>query len=129
MLQAGEKIYYYKIELDFAKDNSNQKVEELEVIGANEEYFVLNDYFFTKLYQKSGKYNTSYCVFNKPSVSHFKMFSYDEVKGYFYTKESNEKKALKKLKAEIEKFLYEKFGKYCKGVDLLNAINVDEVKQ
>ena len=64
-------------------------------------------------------------IINKVSVYHSKLGSWsDEIHSYVYTDESNSKKVYAKLKKGLEKFIYEKFGRYAGATNILNTLEI-----
>lgn len=121
----GDKIFYFEIKIDFKKYVIETKNEESSVIGANERLFVINDYSFTKLNQKMEKDYSCYTNLNKPIASEFKCGSlYDEIRSCIYTDINNSTKAYKTLKKKLEDYIYEKHGRYSKGIDILNNFEI-----
>lgn len=122
MLNIGTDVYCFEIKLDFKKDTVTTQDKGFKIIGTNEECFVINDQRFTTLSYKISKYSI-YTDFRKVSVHHFNCLSYyDEVTGTLYTHNPSKKIAFKAIKKSMEKFLYDKYGKYCQGVSLLKSI-------
>lgn len=121
----GDKIYSYEIILDFRKDCSSKVKNEYKVLGINEKRLVLDDNYFTKLDLKKESYNSNQ-ILNRSSSWHYNFSKYkDEVLTQIYTTDNNSKRVYKKLKVDTGNFLYEKFGKYCKGTDLLENLNIE----
>lgn len=123
MLNIGDKVYYFEIRLDFMKDAVTTKEKEFTVIGTNEIKFVMNDVSFTRIQYKDEKYAID-TPFKATRISRWNTKPYwDEVKGYIYTDNESKLIAHKAIRKELEKYLYENFGRYCIGIDLLKKFD------
>lgn len=124
MLPIKTPVYYFEIMLDFKTNKVETKKESYSVIGTNDDYFAINDRHFSTLQYKPKKYGLA-TNFRKVETHHSKMDPYwDYIQGHIYTHNSSENIAQRAIKKAVEKFLYEKFGRYCKGIDLLNSLKV-----
>jgi hypothetical protein len=125
-MNAGDTIYYFKIIVDFLKNEARTEIEEYKILGINDKHLVLDDYSFTCLDLKKESCNI-HAVLNTPSSYHFKLLEYhDEIQTSLYTLGKNRKRAFSKIKKATEKYIYEKFGRYCNGIEILNDLEVEE---
>jgi hypothetical protein len=123
MLQQGDIIYRFEIKIDFKKNIISTDSKELKVLDSNEKIFVLKDSQFTRIQYKIEKNPLNSC-FKKVTIHRFDFQPYyDELNGFMFTQYPSKKIAYKAIKRELRKWMYEKYGKYCKGVDLLNTID------
>lgn len=124
MLPIKYPVYSFSIKIDFKDNKVSTEEKTYEVVGTNEEYFVINDHYFTTLCYKPSEYNTRE-NFRKVHVHHFNCLQYwDYVEGQIYTHNSSKKIAQKAIKKALEKFLYDKYGRYCLGIDLLDTLKL-----
>lgn len=121
MFKSGDSIYKFGLKIDYLKDTTSFTVQEYKVLDSNEKMFVLKDSDFTRLqYKKPSFLNT---VFKTVDINHSNFMPYwDYLNGTYYTQFPSKKIALNKLKKEMTKWIYEKHGRYCKGIDLLESI-------
>jgi predicted negative regulator of RcsB-dependent stress response len=122
MVQQGDTVYYFEIKIDFLKDTVTTDEKVHKVLGSNEECFVLDDKRFTRLQYKDEKYGLSE-PFKKAQVckSHFKPY-WDYIQGDIYTDNKSKKIAHNAIKKALKEYMYEQYGRYCKGIDLLDAL-------
>lgn len=122
-MNIGDTIYQYKINLKISGQVEKYKTEN-KVIGLNDNYFCIDTLHFQTLQFKNEKYAT--CTpFDVVKVYESKWSSRyleDEINGYIYTTESDEKKIYKRIKKEIEKYLKKEYGKYGLFIGLLDNI-------
>jgi hypothetical protein len=122
-MHIGDKIYKFEITLDFLKSEVNQNRTENSVIGINDERLVMNDKQFTTLELKKTRYNDHQTIIRKVCVWHSHYGTYwDKVDAVFYTTNNSEKIAKKTMKKQIEKFMFEKFGKYAMQTSMIELI-------
>lgn len=100
-------------------------VEDVQVLGKNERYIVLNDPRFTKLQQKKEKDYDSCPVVNTCSIldytdSTFWQKYYGDFAICMYTTEANMKTIEKQINREFTKFIRGKIGRYMAYNDCLN---------
>jgi hypothetical protein len=121
-MKPKDKIYHFEINFDFIKNSVEQKKTEYTVIGANDTYISINNFNFTSLKHKK-IYRGDTIDFNETSVyqSHFSS-SWDYIRGALYTASPNDKIAYRRIKKALEKFIYEKHGRYCNAIGLLDKI-------
>lgn len=123
-MKIGDNIYCYRITLDFIKNVASKSIEENQILGINERILVINDRQFTRLDLGKERFNMN-GIINKTGAYHSKIGTLsDEIHAYMYTTESNSKKAYVKIKKELEKFIYEKFGRYTGATDILNTLEI-----
>lgn len=126
-IEKDQTIYFYEIKVDFKNNVATKQVKELKVIGANSSYLVVDNFDFTKLIQPKEKESVCYMKVDKPHVYHFNLLSYyDEMTVTIYTAKKNDKKNYIKLKEELEKYIYEKHGRYCNSIDILKTLNLED---
>jgi hypothetical protein len=122
-MHIGDKVYKFDIVLDFLKNEVSQERKEHSIIGINDERLVINDRQFTTLELKKTRYNDHKTIIRKVYVWHSHYGNYwDSVKAVFYTTNNSEKIAKKTMKKQIEKFMYEKFGKYAMQTSMIDRI-------
>lgn len=121
-MKPKDKLYRFEIKFDFIKNSVEQEKKEYVVIGANDTYVCINDFHFTSLQTKK-KYRGDTVDFNEVSVyqSHFS-YSWDYIQGSLYTASPSEKIAYRRIKKALEKFIYEKHGRYCNAISFLDKI-------
>jgi hypothetical protein len=91
------------------------------VLGVNKDRFVIDDDKFTTLQFKDEKY-TTYTPFEKAKVYKFNCRPYwDDLRGYMYTVKSRPT-AHKAIKKALSEYMHEEYGRYCKGIDLLEKL-------
>ena len=103
----------------YSSDVDKFEVKEVEVLGENEDYLVLNDHFFTKL-QKSKKGYAIHSVLGKESINirDGSGLCGDVLgRGVFYVLYSYSKKRPGTIKKEIEKAIQDKYG-WMTSIDL-----------
>lgn len=125
-MQIGDKVYYYRIELDVNGKVKKEK-EENKTLGINDKYLCLDDRIFTTLQLESNKSYNIYSVFDIPKVYENKWNCRsltDNINGYLYTAEADETKAYKRIKKEIERYLKKEYGKYGNYIQLLDKIEI-----
>jgi hypothetical protein len=123
-LKVKDKVYHYKIKMDFIKNSVEQEKKEYTVIGANNHYLCIDDSCFTSLKIK-GYYRGDEEEFNIVSTFHSNYgSSCDYIQADLYTATSSEKIAYKRMKKALEKFIYEKYGRYCNAIDFLDKIQI-----
>jgi hypothetical protein len=122
-MKVKDRVYYYTIKLDFMKDKVIQGVEESKVLGVNSSKLVLDDSDFTVIKYKKLYRSDNEKLFNEVGVfdSHFSTFT-DYIFGYLHTSSSSKKIAYKRIKKALEKFIYEKHGRYCNAITMLDKI-------
>lgn len=126
MLSQGDTIYYFEIKIDFLKDKVVAEESMHSVLGTNDDLFVINDRSFTRLQYKNEKFNI-YEPFKAAKVSKWCTKPYwDEIRGRIYTDNKSKTIAHKAIKKALEDYLYENYGRYCKGIDLLEALKIEE---
>jgi len=110
--------------MDFIKNSVEQTKEEYTVIGANNHYLCIDDSCFTSLKIK-GYYRGDKEEFNTVITYHSNWeTSWDYIRANLYTATSSEKIAYKRMKKALEKFIYEKYGRYCNAISFLDKIRV-----
>lgn len=126
ILNKGEAIYHYEIKLDFIKNKAETKEETYSVLDSNIKRLVINDEKFTRLqYENNKNYNMD-TPFNVPQAYKVECRpSFDYVYGYIYTTSDNKKKCFADVKKKIEEYLYDKYGRYCNGIELLKDIVIN----
>jgi len=121
-------IYMFEIKIDFLKDEVTKKQEEYKVLDTNEDCFVINDLRFTTFQYKNETYKI-YCVLKKTAVSQFLVKPYyDYIHGILYTDNKSAAIAYRNIKKDMETWMYEKWGRYCKGIDLLKQLDKEGLK-
>ena len=115
------------IQINLMKDGTvkEKTVEDVEVLGENERYIVLNDSYFTKLQQKKEKDYNVCSVVNTCSISDytddtFWQKYYGDFSIRMYTTEDNMKTIEKQINREFIKFIRGKIGKYMAYNDCLD---------
>ena len=115
------------IQINLMKDGTvkEKTVEDVEVLGENERYIVLNDSYFTKLQQKKEKDYNVCSVVNTCSISDytddiFWQKYYGDFSIRMYTTEDNMKTTEKQINREFIKFIRGKIGKYMAYNDCLD---------
>ena len=118
------------IQINLMKDGTvkEKTVEDVEVLGENERYIVLNDSYFTKLQQKKEKDYNVCSVVNTCSISDytddiFWQKYYGDFSIRMYTTEDNMKTIEKQINREFIKFIRGKIGKYMAYNDCLDIKN------
>lgn len=123
-MKIGDKIYHYRIKLDFLKDNVEQSIGEHTIIGANNHRICINDEVFTSLKIK-GYYRGDKEEFNSVSTYESKYGGYwDYIQSELYTATPSKKIAYRRMKKSLEKFIYEKHGRYCNAITFLDQIKI-----
>ena len=100
-------------------------VEDVQVLGENERYIVLNDHYFTKLQQEKDKDCDPYPVVNTCSISDYTTSTfwqkyYGDFAIRMYTTEANMKTIEKQINREFIKFIRGKIGRYMAYNDCLD---------
>ena len=115
------------IQIYLMKDGTvkEKTVEDVQVLGENERYIVLNDSYFTKLQQKKEKDYNVCSVVNTCSISDytddiFWQKYYGDFSIRMYTTEDNMKTIEKQINREFIKFIRGKIGKYMAYNDCLD---------
>jgi len=124
-MNLNDTVHFYTIKLDFKDNKVEQQATEQKVIGINDTYLAIDDLRFTSI-KHTKLYDTDKdTLFNDVSVSvlHFANWC-DEIRAVLYTSECNPKKAYKKIRKALEKFIYTKHGRYCTGISLLEQIRL-----
>jgi hypothetical protein len=75
---------------------------------------------------RGGQYKwTDTVEFNEASVYQSKFsYSWDYIKGTLYTASPSEKIAYRRIKKALEKYIYEKHGRYCNAISFLSQIKL-----
>ena len=122
-MKIGDSLYSFRITVDFKNDTASfSYVEEVKIIGINDKLLAINDSNFNRYDLKKDRYSSNR-VMKKVYVHHFVMTDYyDELIVSYISPNQSVTIAKKVMKKEAEKFLYEKFGKYCGKEILLNQI-------
>jgi hypothetical protein len=133
----GDSIRIYSIELN-VDGKVEKKVIEYPVVACKEyndysknakrqgQYVVLDTNNYKVLQTLDEEYATN-SILEKAHVWEMKWSSRtfkDYVNASIYTTEIDEKKAYKKLKKEIEKYLKKEYGRYGNYLDLLSKIEI-----
>lgn len=118
----GDNIYYYKVVIDFVKQEVVQDKREHTVIGVNNTYGVMDDYLFSKARLNKKVGHNSDCIFDVARAYEMKICSVNEITGYVYSTVENDKKMYKSIKNQIDKLIDEKYGCYCNGKALTDKI-------
>jgi hypothetical protein len=123
-LKPKDNIYYFEIKMDFTKDKVEQTKREHKVIGANDRYICIDDSLFTSLQTKQ-YYRGDKVDFNEIKIyeSHSSCLG-DYIRAYLYTASPSEKIAYRRIKKALEKFIYEKHGRYCNAISFLDKIQI-----
>ena len=123
-MKTGDSLYKFRIKIDFKKNEATfNEVQEDQILGINEKLLVINDNFFSRYDLKKDRTYNSNPIIKKVHANHFVMDGYcDEVNVRYISPNQSITIAKKVMKKEAEKFLYEKFGKYCGKEILLNQI-------
>lgn len=115
------------IQISLMKDGTvrEKSVEDVEVLGENERYIVLNDSYFTKIQKKKEKDYNSCSVVNTCSISDYTNDTfwkkyYGDFSIRMYTTEDNMKTIEKQVNREFIKFIRGKIGKYMAYNDCLD---------
>ena len=115
------------IRINLMKDGTVKEttVEDVEVLGENERYIVLNDPYFTKIQQKKEKDYNACSVVNTCSISDYTNDTfwnkyYGDFSIHMYTTEDNMKTIEKQVNREFIKFIRGKIGKYMAYNDCLD---------
>jgi len=116
-------VHYYEVKIDFDKNDIFQTHEKYKVLGVNLNKLVIEDDNFTVIKHKKlyrGDFNI---VFNQTNIneSHFEPY-WNYIKCYLYTLSSSEKIAYRRIKKSLEKYIYEKHGRYCNALEFLDKI-------
>jgi hypothetical protein len=121
-MKVKDKVYYFSIKLDFLKNCVDQYKKDYTVIGANSEYVCIDTDDFKSLKTK-GIYRGDKADFNEVFTweSHWSN-SWDYISGTLYTASPSEKIAYRRIKKALEKYIYEKHGRYCNAIDFLDKI-------
>ena len=124
-MKVKDIIYRYEIELDFKDNKVKQEQKPYQVIGYNDTYLAINDQRFStikhrKLY-RGDNYDT---LFNEVSVFDYQSTYNDFIRATLYTQSSSKKIAYKRMKKELEKFIYKKHGRYCNAITMLDKVEV-----
>jgi hypothetical protein len=123
-VKVKDKVYFFEIKLDFKNDSVEQTKKEYEVIGINESYMCINDHCFNSLKIKKS-YRSDKEDFNVVRIHEMNFSSYwDYIRGYLYTASPSEKIAYRRIKKALEKFIYEKHGRYCNAISFLDKIQL-----
>lgn len=126
MVNIGDTIYYFEIKIDFLKDKVATEESSHTVIGTNDTLFVIDDRSFTRLQYKNDQYNI-YEPFKAAKVSKWCTKPYwDDIRGRIYTDNKSKAIAHNAIKKALKDYLYENYGRYCKGVDLLETFVGEE---
>jgi hypothetical protein len=121
-MNVGDAVYYFQIKLDFLKDTVFTEEAKFTAIGVNEQKFVINDNSFTRVQHKDEKFFID-TPFKVAKVSRWNTKPYwDELRGYIYTDNKSRAIAHRAIKKALEEYLYENYGRYCKGIELLKGI-------
>lgn len=113
------------IQIYLMKDGTvkERTVEDVEVLGENERYLVLNDSYFTKLQQKKEKDYNLCSVVNTCSISDYTNDTfwqkyYEDFSIRLYTTEGNMKTIEKQINREFIKFIRGKYMAYNDCLDI-----------
>ncbi len=124
-MKVKDKIYLFVIELDFLKDAVIQELKEYKIIGVNSKCIAINDEYFTTISTDSKTNYRLHEEYNKVSIIQSKYEKiFDYIRGSLYTSDSSNKSAYKRIKAELEKYIQEKHGRYCNAVTMLDKIEI-----
>lgn len=124
-LKIGDKVYTYEIELDFEKDKIKISKYENHVIGINEYRLCIDNKTFTSIkYRKQYKDDKDKLFGDVIIVDFTKFINFDCIIGTLYTTQADEKIAYKKVKDELEEYIYKNFGRYSKATKLLDSLNI-----
>lgn len=123
-LKVKDKVYYYTIKLDFDGNKVEQKREENTALGVNENYLVIDDWQFHSIKHKKIYSFDHDKLFNQVGVFGSQSKYSDYIYGYLYTSTSNSKIAYKRIKKALEKFIYQKHGRYCNAISFLDQIKI-----
>jgi len=123
-MKIGDSLYSFRIKIDFKKNEATfEDVGEAQILGINDKVVVVNDSNFSKYDLKKDNTYNSNPVIKQVRVNHFVLTSYyDEVNVRYTSPSQSIAIAREVMKKEAEKFLYEKFGRYCGKEILLNQI-------
>jgi hypothetical protein len=127
-MKVKDKVYHFCINLDFKENKVEQTKKEYTVIGVNDSYLCINDYHFNAIKRKKAYRGDNDGLFNEVSVyqSHFSTY-WDYIKADLYTSSPSEKIAYRRMKKALEKFIYEKHGRYCNAISFLDKIQLQGV--
>jgi len=124
-MKVKDTVYEYTIKFDFLKDRVEQKRCEHKVIGVNEERLCIGDRRFTSIKTKRSYRGDNDKLFNEVVVfdSHYSG-CWDYIQATLYSATSSKKIAYKRMKRALEKFIWEKHGRYCNAATFLNQIEL-----
>lgn len=124
-MKVKDKVYHFCIRFDFIKDKVEQTKKEYTVIGVNDRYLCIDDSRFqsikhTKLYRGDNDK-----LFNEVLTFQYNFSNWsDYIEADLYTSSPSEKIAYRRMKKALEKFIYEKHGRYCNAISFLNQIKL-----
>lgn len=122
MLNPGDAIYYFEIKIDFLKDNVVTEEKEHRILGINDELLVLDNCSFTRLQHKGDRFYVNE-PFKIARVSKWCTKPYwDDIRGHIYTDNNSKKAAHDAIRKALKDYIYENYGRYCKGIDLLETL-------
>jgi len=118
-------IYYYEIKINFDKDKIEQKQQNHRILGANDFKIVIDDREFTTIQLKKLYRSDHATLFNEVRVYESKFEGYwDYIESHLYSATSSKKIAFRRIKKALEKFIYQKHGRYCNAITLLNQVEI-----
>jgi hypothetical protein len=134
MLEAGDKIRRYEIEL-FINGDVKKNKNELLIVACRDykcgkkasQYMVVEEGVSYTIIQTMDEKYATYSILSRVKVWEMQYHSKslnDFVHAYVYTSQSNDKKIYTKLKSEMEKYLKDKYGRYGNYIGLLKKIEV-----
>lgn len=125
MFKTGDLIYKFILKIDYKEDKTTFTCSELKVLDSNEKIFVLKDNDFTRIQYKQEKSYNPHSCFKIVSIHHHNFQPYfDYVQAQVYTQFPSKKIAFKNIKKKLELWIYKEYGRYCKGIELLNSFEI-----
>lgn len=122
-MKPKDKVFYYSIKIDFSKQKLEQEQKQYTVLGVNSTKLVIDDEAFTSLKHKKSYRGDDRELFNQVETCSSNFMPYwDYIQADLYTASSSKKIAYKRLKKALEKYIYEKHGRYCNAISYLDKI-------
>lgn len=126
-MNIGDKVFIYKIRLNFSKNTVEQEKEQYTVIGTNKRRLCIDNSSFSSMeYEPLYKGDIS-AIFNKVDccdLTNCLWSNESRLYGTLWTDIENDKTAYNKIKKELEKYIAKKLSFYGGCTQLLEQIKL-----
>lgn len=124
-MQVNDKIYIYKIRLDFKEDKVEQSRSHHKVIGVNDCKLVIDDRNFTTIKLQKDYSGDRDKLLNEVLIIDFTDEDcFNFIEGVLRTTESKRDNGYQEVKEELEKYVNKKLSRYGGAVELLKEIEI-----